>query len=194
MCLDKYLSRVKPDSNSTLGDGFRFPNASDNGFVDNMTPFGYQSYPKEDRVSHSFASEPPRVLDPRLEFFKKSVGSVGALRELCTIEGRSLAFQVQPQISSNPGQKSEIYAQVEIDGQVFGKGIGPTWDDAKAQAAERALVALKSELGQFSHKRQGSPRSLQQGFSNKRLRPEYTRGVQRVQSSGRFPKNTSPMP
>lgn len=79
---DKYLSRLKPDSSSTLGDGFRFPNASDNGFVDNMSPFEYQSYLKEDRVSHSFASEPPRVLDPRLEVFKKSVGSVGALREL----------------------------------------------------------------------------------------------------------------
>lgn len=192
---DKYLSRLKPDSSSTLGDGFRFPNASDNGFVDNMSPFGYQSYPKEDRVSHSFASEPPRVLDPRLEFFKKSVGSVGALRELCANEGLGLAFQTQPQLSANPGQKTEIYAQVEIDGQVFGKGIGSTWDDAKTQAAERALVALKSELAQFSHKRQGSPRSLQQGFSNKRLKPEYSRGVQqRVPVSGRFPKNTSAMP
>ncbi|CAN4084027.1 unnamed protein product [Withania somnifera] len=155
---DKYLSRLKPDSSSTLDDGFRFPNASDNGFVDNMDPFGYQSYPKEDRVSHSFASELPRVLDPRLEVFKKSVGSVGALRELCATEGLGLAFQTQPQLSATSGQKSEIYAQVEIDGQVFGKGIGSTWDDAKTQAAERALVALKSELGQFSHKRQGSPR------------------------------------
>ncbi|KAJ8545550.1 hypothetical protein K7X08_018133 [Anisodus acutangulus] len=191
---DKYLSRLKPDSSSALGDGFRFPNTSDNGFVDNMSPFGYQSYPKEVRVSHYFASEPPRVLDPRLEVFKKSVGSVGALRELCAIEGLGLAFQTQPQLSANPGQKSEIYAQVEINGQVFGKGIGSTWDDAKAQAAERALVALKSELGQFPHKGQGSPRSLQQGFSNKRLRPEYSRVVQRVPSSGRFPKNTSPMP
>ncbi|XP_060195707.1 RNA polymerase II C-terminal domain phosphatase-like 1 [Lycium barbarum] len=191
---DKYLSRLKPDSSSTLGDGFRFPNASDNGFIDNMSSFGYQSYPREDRVSHSFASEPPRVLDPRLEVFKKSVGSVGALRELCAIEGLGLAFQTQPQLSAIPGQKSEIYAQVEIDGQVFGKGIGSTWDDAKAQAAERALVALKSELGQFSNKRQGSPRSLQQGFSNKRLRPEYSRGVPRVPSSGRFLKNPSAMP
>ncbi|KAM3362378.1 RNA polymerase II C-terminal domain phosphatase-like 1 isoform X1 [Capsicum galapagoense] len=188
---DKYLSRLKPDSSSTLGDGFRFPNASDNGFVDNMSPFGYQTYPKEDRFSHSFASEPPRVLDPRFEFFKKSVGSVGALRELCAIEGLGLAFQTQPQ-PANPGQKSEIYAQVvEIDGRVFGKGIGSTWDDAKTQAAERALVALKSELGQFPHKRQGSPRSLQQGFSNKRLKPEYSRSMQRVSSSARFPKNPS---
>ncbi|CAN4078971.1 unnamed protein product [Withania somnifera] len=158
---DKYLSCLKPDSSSTVSDGFRFPNASDsNGFVDNTSPFGYQSYPKEDRLSHSFASEPPRVLDPRLEVFKKSVGSVGALRELCAIEGLGLAFQTQPQLSATPGQKSEIYAQVEIDGQVFGKGIGSTWDDAKTQAAERALVALKSELGQFSHKRQGSPRQV----------------------------------
>lgn len=37
-------------------------------------------------------------------------------------------------------------------------------------------------------------RSLQQGFSNKRLRPEYSRGMQRLPSSGRFPKNTSAMP
>lgn len=79
---DKYLSRLKPDPSSTAGDGFRFPNASDNGFVDDMSPFGYQSYLKEDRVSHSFASEPSRVLDPRLEVLKKSVGSVASLREL----------------------------------------------------------------------------------------------------------------
>lgn len=41
-----------------------------------------------------------------------------------------------------------------------------------------------------------SSRSLQQqGFSNKRLKPEYSRGVQqRVPLSGRFPKNTSAMP
>ncbi|KAK4386620.1 RNA polymerase II C-terminal domain phosphatase-like 1 [Sesamum angolense] len=76
---------------------------------------------------------------------------------LCNMEGLGVAFQTRPQFSSNRGQKTEVYAEVEIDGQVLGKGIGLTWDEAKSQAAEKALGALKSMLGQFPYKRPGSP-------------------------------------
>ncbi|XP_031120325.1 RNA polymerase II C-terminal domain phosphatase-like 1 [Ipomoea triloba] len=183
---DKYMSRLNPDSSSVPGDGIR------NGFGNDNCVFGYQSI-KEDVLPFSSTSEPLRGLDSKLEASKKSMGSVAALRELCTTEGLSLAFQTQPQLSAAPGQKNEIHAQVEIDGEVFGKGIGSTWDEAKAQAAERALGALKSTLGQFSHKRQGSPRSLQV-FSNKRLKPEYPRFVQRVSSSSKYSKNASAVP
>ncbi|CAK9152509.1 unnamed protein product [Ilex paraguariensis] len=188
---DKYLSRLKPDSSSVHGEGSRF--ANDNSFMSEMNSFGYQSLPKEDSVSFSASSEPPRVLDPRLEASKKSMGSVSALNELCMVEGLAVAFQTQPQLSVNPGQKNEVYAQVEIDGQVLGKGIGLTLDEAKMQAAEKALGSLKSMLGQFSHKRQGSPRQLQ-GMSSKRLKPEFPRVLQRMPSSARYPRNASPVP
>lgn len=76
---------------------------------------------------------------------------------------------------------------------MLGKGSGLTWDEAKIQAADKALGSLRSKLGHFSHKRQGSPRLLQ-GMSNKRLKPEFTRVQQRFPSSARYPKNASPVP
>lgn len=174
------------------GDVNRFPNASDNNFMSDTNSFGYQSFPKEGSMSFSTASESSRLLDPRLESSKKSMGSISALKELCMMEGLGVEFLSQPPLSSNSTQKEEICAQVEIDGQVLGKGTGSTWDDAKMQAAEKALGSLKSMLGQFSQKRQGSPRSLQ--GMGKRLKSEFTRGLQRTPSSGRYSKNTSPVP
>lgn len=32
----------------------------------------------------------------------------------CAVEGLSLAFQTQPQLAANPGQKNEVYAQVNV--------------------------------------------------------------------------------
>lgn len=75
---DIYMSRVKADSGSMPGDLSRFPNANDNGFVGNLSSFGNQPLPKEESVS----AEPSRLLDPRLEGSKKSMGSVSALKEL----------------------------------------------------------------------------------------------------------------
>ncbi|XP_052202721.1 RNA polymerase II C-terminal domain phosphatase-like 1 isoform X2 [Diospyros lotus] len=172
---DKYLSRLKPDPS---GDA---------------SSFGYQSLPKEEPPSFSSSSELPRILDRRLEGPKKSVGPVSALKELCMMEGLDFSFQAQPATSANPVQKNEVYAQVEVDGQVLGKGVGLTWDEAKMQAAEKALGNLKSTPGQFSQKRQSSPRLLQ-GMSNKRLKPEYSRVLQRIPSSARYPKNASSIP
>ncbi|KAL0305791.1 UNVERIFIED_CONTAM: RNA polymerase II C-terminal domain phosphatase-like 1 [Sesamum radiatum] len=121
------------------------------------------------------------------------MGSIAALKELCMTEGLGVAFQTQPQFSANLGQKNEVYAQVEINGQVLGKGIGLTWDEAKSEAAEKALGALKSMLGQFPYRHQGSPRSAQ-GMPNKRVKQEFSRVPQRMPSSGRYPKNGSPVP
>ncbi|KAK3005389.1 hypothetical protein RJ639_016793, partial [Escallonia herrerae] len=130
---DKYLSRLKPDSGSAHGDGSRFPSLNDNGFAGDVNSFGHQPLPREESFTFPSASEPSRVLDPRLEGSKKSMGSVSALKELCMMEGLGVTFQQQPQLLANPGPKSEVHAQVEIDGQVFGKGIGLTWDEAKMQ-------------------------------------------------------------
>ncbi|KAL3519721.1 hypothetical protein ACH5RR_017870 [Cinchona calisaya] len=189
---ERYISSLKPDSSSVPGDWRRFPNATNNGFASDFSSWGYQA-PKEEPGSFSTASMPPRVLDARLEAPKRPVGPIAALKELCSMEGLGLAFQTQPQLSANPGQKNEVYAQVEIDGQVLGKGIGLTWDEAKSQAAEKALGTLKSMIVPYGHKRQGSPRPWQ-GMPSKRPKPEFSRVLQRMPSSARYPKNASPVP
>ncbi|KAK6149867.1 hypothetical protein DH2020_017392 [Rehmannia glutinosa] len=227
---DKYISQLRPDSNYVPGDGSRFPNQRDNGFVNDANSFGYQSLPKEEGLTFSPAP-PPRILDPRIEASKKPTGSIAALKELCMMEGLGVAFQTQPQFSANPGLKNEVYAEqyavgftfsrnllvvlssgflimvdiercvrygnleyeVEVNGQVLGKGIGLTWDEAKSQAAEKAIGALKSMLGQFPYRHQGSPRSMQ-SMPNKRLKQDFSRVPQRMPSSGRYPRNGSPVP
>lgn len=189
---DRYLSSQKPDSSTIPAEWSRPPNPVNNGFVNDANSLSYQSS-KEEAVSYSTASEPSRVLDPRLESSKRPLGPITALKELCSVEGLSLVYQSQPHLSASPGVKNEVYAQVEIDGQVFGKGIGLTWDDAKSQASEKALATLKSTLGQYGQKRQGSPRSWQ-GMPSKRLKPELPRVLQRMPSSARYSKNASPVP
>ncbi|KAG5561633.1 hypothetical protein RHGRI_004631 [Rhododendron griersonianum] len=158
---DKYMSRLKSDSGSVHGEGSWFSSANDNGFISAVGSFGYQRLPKEQSPSLSNASDSSRVLDPRLEGSKKSIGSVSALEEL-----------------------------VEVDGQVLGKGIGLTWDEAKMQAAENGLRSLRSMPSQFSQKRHASPRAVQ-GMSNKRSKPEYSRVMQRMPSFARYPRNAS---
>lgn len=189
---DKFLSHLKPDSVSLHGEGSKFSNANENGFVGDASSFGYQSSYKEESPSVSSAPEPPRVSDPRLEGSKKSMGSITALQELCMAEGLGVAFQSQPPPSANPNAKNEVYAQVEVDGHVLGEGMGLTLDEAKMLAAEKALGNLRNMLGQFSEKRPGSPREVE-GMPNKRLKPEDPRIYRRMPSS-RYPKNASLVP
>ena len=60
------------------------------------------------------------------------MGSISALKELYKMEGLGFSFQSQTApVSSNLAQKDEVHAQVEIDGQVLGEGIGLTLDEAK---------------------------------------------------------------
>ncbi|KAJ7946959.1 RNA polymerase II C-terminal domain phosphatase-like 1 [Quillaja saponaria] len=189
-----YMSRANADSGATYGDVSRFANANDNGIVGHVNSFCNQLLPKEESLSFSTASEPSRLLDPRLEGSKKSMSSISSLKELCMMEGLGVSFQSHPPpLSAKSVQNDEVHAQVEIDGQVFGKGIGLTWDEAKMQAAERALGSLRSELGQCIQNHQGSPRLLQ-GVSSKRLRQEFPRVSQRIPSSARYAKNAPPVP
>ncbi|XP_068469989.1 RNA polymerase II C-terminal domain phosphatase-like 1 isoform X2 [Phaseolus vulgaris] len=191
---DIYLSSAKDEPGSTYGDVGGFPNANDNGYMVIASSLSNQPLPKEDSASFSTASDPSRVLDPRLEVSKRPMGSISALKELCMMEGLGVNFLSAPApVSTNSLQKDEVHAQVEIDGKVFGKGIGLTWDEAKMQAAEKALGSLRSKLGQSIQKRQSSPRS-HQGFSNKRLKQEYPRAMQRIPSSTRYPRNAPPIP
>ncbi|CAK7350626.1 unnamed protein product [Dovyalis caffra] len=189
-----YMSRAKPDSGPMLGDSSRYTSANDNGFLGNMNSFGNQPLPKDELATYSAASEPSRLLDPRLEGSKKSMGSVTALKEFCMTEGLGVNFLAQTPLSSNSIPGEEVHAQVEIDGQVLGKGIGSTWDEAKMQAAEKALGSLRTMFGgQYTAKRQVSPR-LMQGMPNKRLKQEFPRVLQRMPSSARYPKNAPPVP
>lgn len=185
---DKYLSRAK----SGGGHG------EEGRFTSDGNSFGHQSLPllREESMSMAFstASGPTRSLDSKLEGPGPKKGSIAALNELCMMEGLGMSFQPQPQVSNNMGQNNELYAQVEIDGEVWGKGVGLTWDEAKMQAAETAFVNLKARIGQYPpQKRQPSPRSFQ-GMGAKRFRPEYPRVVQRMPSSARYPKNASSVP
>lgn len=175
---DKYLSRLK------TGEEGRF--------ISDGNSFGHQhSLLRDESIGFPTATGPARPLDAKLEVPKK--GSIAALHELCMMEGLGMTFQPQPQVSTNMGQKNELYAQVEIDGEVWGKGVGLTWEEAKMQAAETAFLNLKSRIGQYPQKRQPSPRSFQ-GMQTKRFRPEYPRVLQRMPSSARYPKNASPVP
>ncbi|KAC9975344.1 hypothetical protein E3N88_45007 [Mikania micrantha] len=131
---DKYLSRQKS------GD--------DGRFINDGNSFGYL---REESMTYPTAS------GPKPEIPRK--GSIAALNELCMMEGLGLTFQPQPQVSTNMGQNNELYAQVEIDGEVWGKGVGLTWEEAKMQAAETAFFNLKARIGQHPQKRQPSPRT-----------------------------------
>ncbi|XP_057499226.1 RNA polymerase II C-terminal domain phosphatase-like 1 [Actinidia eriantha] len=167
---DKYLLRLKPDSSFVQGEGSRFSNDNDNGFISDVNSIGYHPLAEESPLLSS-ASEPPRVLDPTLDGSKRSMGSISTLKNLCMMEDLDVTFQPQPPSSANPLQKNE----------------------AHAQAAEKALGSLKPMLGQFSQKRQGSPRALQ-GMSTKRLKPEYARVLHQMPSSARYPRNASSIP
>ncbi|XP_031391739.1 RNA polymerase II C-terminal domain phosphatase-like 1 isoform X2 [Punica granatum] len=188
---DMYMARTKSDSASRQGDVNRRSPPNENGFFGNLNSFVNHQLPREEPTSYSPAMETSRIVNSRMEGSKSASGSVSALRELCMMEGLSLDFQLQPHLSANPVQEDEVH--VEVDGQIMGRGVGFTWEEAKMQAAERALTALRSTIGQFSQKRQGSPRPYQ-GVPTKRLKPEYPRALQRMPSSARYPRNTPPVP
>ncbi|CAL0309356.1 unnamed protein product [Lupinus luteus] len=191
---DIYMSHTKADSGSTYGDATAFPGVEDNGFMSGVNSLGNQLLPKEELDSFSTASDPLRGLDPRFEV-KRSMGSISALKELCMMEGLGVSFHSPPApVSTNFVQKDEVHAQVEIDGHVFGKGIGLTWNEAKTQAADKALGSLRTMLGEGTQKRQGSPLRSWRGFSNKRMKQEYPRTPQRIPSSARYPRNAPPVP
>jgi hypothetical protein len=48
----------------------------------------------------------------------------------CTVEGYALVFQAYPPPPDGSVGK-EYYAQVEVGGQILGKGVALTWEEAK---------------------------------------------------------------
>jgi len=78
---DIYLSSAKDEPGSTYGDVSGFPNVNDSGYMGIASSLGNQPLSKEDSASFSTAS-PSRVLDPRLDVSKRSMGSISSLKEL----------------------------------------------------------------------------------------------------------------
>ncbi|XP_056859097.1 RNA polymerase II C-terminal domain phosphatase-like 1 isoform X2 [Raphanus sativus] len=105
------------------------------------------------------------------------MGSIPTLRELCASEGWELSFQSQRPLQSDMVHKDEFHAKVAINGTVLGQGVGSTWEEARIHAAERALGNVRPLL-----QRQQSSRSFG-GMSNKRLKPNFQRSMQRMPSS-----------
>ncbi|GJM85644.1 hypothetical protein PR202_ga01427 [Eleusine coracana subsp. coracana] len=162
---DKYLS----------SDPNKMTDMRENGFGSNHSHFGYSGNIRDDLLPVSCTSEESRFMKLEENNSRKTGGPVAALKELCTVEGYNLVFQAPP----NGSVGKESYAQVEVGGQIFGKGVGMTWEEAKLQAADEALGTLRSMLGQLGQKRSGSPRSLAQNF-NKRFKPDFSRTMQRM--------------
>ncbi|KAG2660138.1 hypothetical protein PVAP13_1KG407900 [Panicum virgatum] len=144
---DKYLS----------SDPNKMTDLKENGFGTNRNYVGYSGNTRDGMLPVSSTSEESRFMKMEDNNSQKTGGSVAALKELCTIEGYSLNFQARPSPPDGSLRK-ESYAQVEVGGQILGKGVALTWEEAKLQAADEAIVTLRSMLGQLGHKRSGSPR------------------------------------
>jgi RNA polymerase II C-terminal domain phosphatase-like 1/2 len=130
-------------------DPNKMTDLKENGFGSNHNFFGYSGNTRDDMLPVPSTSEESRFMKMEDNNSQKTGGSVAALKEL-----------------------------VEVGGQILGKGVALTWEEAKLQAADEAIVTLRSMLGQLGHKRSGSPRSLAPNF-NKRFKPDFPR-VQRV--------------
>ncbi|XP_078166644.1 C-terminal domain phosphatase-like 1 isoform X1 [Carex rostrata] len=168
---NKYISGALSDLEKT----------KENGYIKGANVFGYNNIADMKAGSAlpiTGTSDESHYIDPRNANSKRTLTSIASLRELCTAEGYSLVFLQQPQTSDG-----STVAQVEIAGQILGKGVGPSWEEAKFQAAEEALESLKPMLGQVSRKR-SSPWALA-AMSNKHLKSDYTQHLQRIPSSGR---------
>ncbi|KAG0582824.1 hypothetical protein KC19_3G088900 [Ceratodon purpureus] len=125
---------------------------------------------------------------------------VAALKELCTREAINIQFKALPSIGV--GQRQTFRCQVEVGGRTLGRGSGPSWDEAKQQAAKEAYVEVEMSLR--PHKRgNGPPRSP---GSSKRMRIDSfkdrgvpsslspVRGGRSRLSPRRQARNLSPIP
>ncbi|XP_065030554.1 uncharacterized protein LOC103972287 isoform X2 [Musa acuminata AAA Group] len=61
------------------------------------------------------------------------------------LDGQTIVFQEKTTFSVMPN-KGEYCFQVELAGNILGKGVGLSKEEAKLQAAEEALLTLKNRL------------------------------------------------
>ncbi|KAG2238208.1 hypothetical protein Bca52824_092519 [Brassica carinata] len=169
-----YLSRENGDAGPSHRDAG--PLTDSNVIMGNTNRLDNQPFAR-DETEMPVAS---RSTDTRLEGSIRHTGSIPTLREVCASEGWELSFKSQRPLQSDMVNKDEFHAQVEINGSVLGQGVGSTWEEARMQAAERALGNVRPLL-----QRQQPSRSFG-GMSNKRLKPNFQRSMQRMASSGRY--------
>jgi len=113
-------------------DPNKMTDLKENGFGSNRNYFGYSGNTRDDMLPVSSTSEESRFMKMEDNNSQKTGGSVAALKELCTIEGYNLNFQARPSPPDGSLGK-ESYAQVEVGGQILGKGVALTWEEAKIQ-------------------------------------------------------------
>ncbi|PWA53843.1 Double-stranded RNA-binding [Artemisia annua] len=154
---ENYMSVHESGTTCAHGDG-NSVNESDEGIYSDGRP----SSPE---------SEPARDLNSRKEGRNK--GPTKALIELCMKKGLHLRFQQRPHRWSSTDVYAEVEKKVkigashaacilevaEVDGEVMGKGRGPTWDEAKMKAAYWAINKMTSNTRKHPQKRRSSFRS-----------------------------------
>eukprot|EP00252_Welwitschia_mirabilis_P026396 TRINITY_DN8669_c0_g4_i1.p1 TRINITY_DN8669_c0_g4~~TRINITY_DN8669_c0_g4_i1.p1 ORF type:complete len:968 (+),score=229.14 TRINITY_DN8669_c0_g4_i1:945-3848(+) len=148
---------------------------------------------KDDEMLVASTSGQLKFTEQRLSDDSKNFyNAVDALKEMCTMEGLSVVFQDS---SAGVADRTESCAQVEVSGQILGKGRGLTWEEAKLEAAEDALRNFKSTFGQRIQRRNSSPRAVST-HSNKRIKSaDLQRGTPRIPPSPRrYPKSGSTIP
>ncbi|KAL5215663.1 hypothetical protein ABZP36_007064 [Zizania latifolia] len=150
----------------------------ENDFSNNSNLLRYPGACRDDMLPVASTSNRSKYVSERVDNLRKSAGSVAALKDLCTFEGYNLVFQARP--SPDGSSDKEVYAQVEIGGQILGKGVGTTWEQAKLQAAAEALQTLPSMLGQFAHKSSGFQRSSSSNYNG--FKPDFQRTLQTIPS------------
>ncbi|XP_072997393.1 RNA polymerase II C-terminal domain phosphatase-like 2 isoform X1 [Typha latifolia] len=136
--LGSYLSFIAPTGGlhkdldkSLLG--------SENGFLGDAVGLVQDALPKQEVVRSNTVEQ----LGQSNNSERFSVAMRG-IEEICS-EGQSVVFRDQPPISESLS-KGEYYFQVELGGQILGKGVGLSREEAKLQAAEVALTTLRETV------------------------------------------------
>ncbi|KAL6903739.1 hypothetical protein ACP4OV_004552 [Aristida adscensionis] len=172
---DKFLS-CDPDKTTVL---------KENAFNSYSNLHRYSGGNRDDVLPAASTSDESRYINNGIDSSRNPGGCVAALKNLCIVEGYNLGFQAQQSTDGSEG--NEVHAQVEIDGQILGKGVGSTWEEAKLQAADEAYGTLRSMRSQLSQRQSASPRSSVPNFS-KRFKQDFSQGMQRV-PPGRYYRN-----
>lgn len=88
---------------------------------------------------------------------ERLLSALSGIKDLC-IERKNLIFQEVP-LASTSINKGEFCFQVELAGEVLGRGVGSSKDKAKLQAAEEALKYLKTSTEMQMYKPKNSSRT-----------------------------------
>ncbi|XP_020100231.1 RNA polymerase II C-terminal domain phosphatase-like 2 [Ananas comosus] len=133
-----YLSFIAPTTGSLQKDLDKCLLGNENGFLrDAPNPVKDELSGREAQPSTSGQLSQSNNSD-RLSL------TLRGIKELC-FEGQDIVFRDQAPISDSLS-KGEYHLQAELGGQVLGRGVGLSKEEAKLQAAEMALKTLKETV------------------------------------------------